>query len=681
MLVSWNWLKDYVQLDMPPAEVERRLMMSGLNHEGTVAVEDDLAIDLEVTSNRPDCLGHLGVAREIAVLFDRSLRSPDPRPTAGREAVEDQVKIQIHCSDLCYRYSGRVVRGVQVGPSPRWLAERLQTAGVATVNNVVDITNYVLFECGQPLHAFDLGRLAGPEINVREAVRGEEFLAIDHRTYLLEPGMCVIADAQRAVALGGVMGGADTEVSAATTDLLIEAAEFSPLAIRGTARKLNLHSPSSYRFERGLDPEGVDWASRRCCQLILELAGGELAEGVVDVGRKVAPRPPVTVRFAQLERILGIRVPEDEVKRILAALGNQLLDQRPDELEVYPPSWRRDLTREIDLVEEVARIHGYDKIPEDVAVPMWPSHQDDRERVVDTIRRVLTAGGFDEAVTASLVPTQWSQAFSPWTNADPIKSTTPMKGILADAPKELSQAELIRRSLIPSLLEARRYNESVSNPVAELFEIAKVYLPNGSDLPQEQWTLGIVSGFDFSRLKGVVEDLLAALHSQTTLSIRAATHSFLDKRFACELWLGDERLGFLGLVSDQSLRQFGVRSATAIAELRVDRLRQSANLIPQYSVPSPYPLVARDLNLIVSESLQWAALAQTVAEAGGELLEELSYQETYRDPKRDGAGKKRLLFSFTLRADDRTLTNEDADKIRDGIVAACRRKHGAELVA
>ncbi len=280
MLISWNWLNEYVKLDVTPAELAERLMMAGLNHEDTHAVGDDLAINLEVTSNRPDCLGHVGIAREAAVLFDRPLTIPKAQPRSGAPRVAELTQVRVDNPRECPRYTARVVRGVKVGPSPPWLVKRLATIGIGAINNVVDITNYVLMECGQPLHAFDLAKLAGRQIVVRQARAGETFLAINHKTYTLDEAICVIADEKRAVGLGGVMGGADTEVSGRTTELLIEAAEFDPLSIRNTARKLNLHSDSSYRFERGLDPQGVDWASRRCVELILELAGGELAEGV-----------------------------------------------------------------------------------------------------------------------------------------------------------------------------------------------------------------------------------------------------------------------------------------------------------------------------------------------------------------------------------------------------------------
>jgi len=671
MIVSWNWLKDYVALDVEPADFGQRVMMAGLNHESSESVGDDLAIDLEITSNRPDCLGHIGIAREASVLFGTPLTIPEPTPREGKASVADLLKVRIDCPDLCYRYTARVIRGVKIGPSPAWLVSRLQTIGIASINNVVDITNYVLMECGQPLHAFDLAKLGGPEIIVREASKGEEFLAIDHKTYALEPGMCVIADSSHAVALGGVMGGADSEVSDATVDLLIESAEFAPMSIRGTARKLNLYSPSSYRFERGLDPAGVDWASRRCCELILELAGGELAADVIDVGRDRTGPESVVLRLSQLKRVLGIDVPAAEVQRILSALGNEQVRADATSVEVIPPSWRRDLTREIDLVEEIARIHGYDQIPEDAAVPMCPSHRSDADRVQGKVRQVLTAAGFDEALTASVVSESWTKAFSPWTDAKPLKSYTPT----------LKGADRLRLSLIPSLLDVRRMNESVSNPVIELFETAKIYMPSNDELPIEQLTLGITSGGDYASLKGVVEGLVASLNPACVVEVRETSQSLLDGARSCELRVNDTLLGVLGEVTQAGLKSFKLRSPTTVAELSMETLAAIANLIPQHSQQSAFPAMSRDLNLIVDESLRWADLATTVRASGGELLEEVAYQDVYRDTQRDGAGKKRLLFSITLRSSETTLTNEQADEIRDAIVTACGKQHAATLLA
>ncbi len=671
MIVSWNWLKDYVDLPESAEQVAERLAHAGLNLESIAEVGQDLAIDLEVTSNRPDCLGHLGVAREIAVLYEGELRNPDPRPQAAGPPVGDLTRVQIEDEADCYRYTARLIRGVRVGPSPPWLAERLETVGIARINNIVDVSNYVMLECGQPLHTFDFDRLHGRQIIVRRARQDEAFTAIDHRTYTLTPSMCVIADADQAVAIGGVMGGAATEISSGTESVLVEAAEFAPCSIRSTARRLNLHSPSSYRFERGVDPEGIDWASRRCCELILQLAGGELAQGVIDVGRARKPRAPIVLRYAELARILGIDIPPDEVVRILGMLGGTINEREGERVVVEPPSWRRDWEREIDLVEEVARIHGYDKIPEDVAVPMIGSHRRDDDRVLEHVRQVLTAYGFCEAFTASVVPAPWAEAFTGWSDQPPLATQTPM----------LRGADRLRKSLLPSLLDARRYNESLGNLDARLFETAAIYLPQAGAPPREQRTLACVTPGGFGQAKGVIESLIERLHIEAASDVRPVRLAMLREGTAIEWRLGERRLGFVGEVDDAARKTFGLRERVAVAEIDLAVLQHLAQLVPQYRTPSPFPAMRRDLNLIVSESLAWSELEATVREAAGSLLEHLQFGEIYRDPKKDGAGTKRVFFTMVFRSAERTLTGEEVDALRDAVVEACARRHEARLLA
>jgi phenylalanyl-tRNA synthetase beta chain len=673
MIVSWNWLKDYVDLKMSPDELAERLAMAGLNHESTekIVPTDDLAIDLEITSNRPDCLGHLGIAREVAVLWRQSMCVPEVTLPTGKQKASDLIGVRIDAPELCRRYSARVIHGVKIGPSPAWLANRLKTIGITPISNVVDITNYVLMECGQPLHAFDYDALAGKQIIVRSAAKEEPFIAIDHRTYTLSQGMCVIADAKRPVALGGVMGGAETEVTDATRNVLIEAADFAPLAIRTASRSLRLRSDSSYRFERGVDPQGLDWASRRACQLILELAGGALADGVVDVHAVRAAEPePVVLRFSQLSRVLGIEIPRDEVIRILQDLGMQQLAKDEASVTWQRPSWRRDLTREIDLVEEVARIHGYDQIPEDVGVPMVPSHRQDFHRVLTSVRHTLTASGFHEALTVSVVDEKSSECFSPWTQAPPIRSSMPM----------LRGADCLRRSLVPSLLESRRLNEAASNEVIELFETAKVYLPQQKGLPQEWWMLALTSGRSFREVKGVIEAILAALQIDLPLTAEPIKDAFLDSQQSCRLTLGDEILGILGLVSKQGRKLCGLRKATVVAELKLPVMTQLCQLIPQHRPLSEYPSIDYDFNFVVAERVRWAELEKSVKQAVGDLLERVQYQETYRDPDKDGPNTKRLLLSVRLRSLHETLSGEQADAVRQRIIHACQADHGAKLL-
>jgi phenylalanyl-tRNA synthetase beta chain len=707
MLVSWNWLKEYLPLDMSPEQATQRLMMAGLNHESTEQVGDDFCIDLEITSNRPDCLGHVGIAREIGVLFDKPLKLPAAQPKSAGGDVKNFAKVRVDAPDLCPRYTARLISGVKVGNSPAWLAKRLETIGIARINNVVDITNYVLMECGQPLHAFDFRKLAGREIVVRRPKQGETLEAIDHKVYTLDPSMCIIADSEAPVAIAGVMGGASTEIGPKTTEVLIESADFAPLSVRGTSRKLKLFSDSSYRFERGVDPAGIDWASRRCCELILELCGGELCTGVIDVGAQPPAREPIVLRLPQIERILGIKVPAEEVKRILLALGCT----ESNSSTYVPPSHRRDLSREIDLIEEVARIHGYDQIPEDARVPMTSSHRTDWERVLDKLRGVLTAAGFDEAITTSVVPEAWDAAFSPWTDAPPLVTGQPM----------LEGADRVRRSIVPSLLGARQHNEARQNEAIELFETARIYLPQGQGLPLEQQSLAITSGRGYAYVKGVLEQLLLVLGIDGELTAEnllpvgeggrgtrpdegvppAKTAStqpdinphpsplprgegaggLLESDRSARLTLGGELFGFLGELSTPGKKAFSLRAPATVAEVNIGLLIKLAKLIPQQRELSEYPPMSRDLNMIVDEAIRWSDLAATVRASAGPLLEGLRYQETYRDPAKDGANKKRLLFSLTLRSPERTLTGEEADAARDAVVAACKAKHQAVLLA
>ena len=551
MIVSLDWLKEYVDLPMGSAELAERLALSGLNYE---SVSDEI-IDLEVTSNRADCLGHLGVAREVSVLWGLPLKKPEAKTQALGEPVEKITGVEITAPALCPRYTARVIRGVKIGPSPRWLADRLRAVGIAVINNVVDVTNYVMFECGQPLHAFDFAKLAGGRIIVREAKPGEKFTAINHQQYELAPGTCVIADAEKAVALAGVMGGEHSEVSDATVDVLIESADFDALSVRTTARRHNLHSPSSYRFERGVDPEGIDWASRRACELILETAGGTTAAGSVDVG-SAAPQAGeaktqavVKLRFEQIPRVLGISVPDAEVQRILRALGCEETHICGQCVKVVPPTWRADLTREIDLIEEVARIYGYDKIPEDTNVKMAASTRTRHDRVLQQVRDVLVAAGFDEAMTLSAVDESLVDVIQPWTDAAPLVASTPV----------LRRADRLRQTLVPSLLTARRHNEKLSNPVIELFEIANVYLPIDGAIPQQKRVLAITSGGGFLELKGVVEALIRRVTPSMRMGVGEVEYPLLDAARQCRFRLGDHTLGYLGELSDTGRERFELR--------------------------------------------------------------------------------------------------------------------------
>ena len=402
----------------------------------------------------------------------------------------------------------------------------------------------------------------------------------------------------------------------------------------------------------------------------MDLAGGELAVGVLDIGRPPTPIAPVVLRLSQLKRILGIEIPSDEVRRILAALG--LKERKADdrEVEVVPPSWRRDLTREIDLVEEVARIYGYDAIPEDVVVPLAPSHRTDMDRVQEKIRHTLTGLGFDEAMNISTLDEEYTSSFSPWTSTTPIQSATPV----------LERADRLRRSLIPSLLIARRTNERLMNETIELFEMARVYLPKAGQLPDEPWLVGLCSGGDYLTVKGAVEALVSALNPQLRVTAEVLEDALFSSS-AARLSVAGRVIGIVGELSQAGLNRFELRQRATVAEIKIAELVTLAQLMPKYEPLSPFPYMTRDLNLVVSESVRWGDLATIIRVAAGPLLEELKYRETFRHETMLGADRKSLLCTLTFRGRDETLTTDQVDSLVKSVCDACRAQCGAELRA
>ena len=674
MLVSWNWLKQYVALDASVAEVSERLTMSGLNLEEFHPVGGDSCIDLEVTSNRPDCLGHLGVAREIAVLYQKPLTIPAAAPKSTAEKTASVTSVSIECPELCSQYYARVIRGVKVGPSPAWMVERLKTVGIASINNIVDITNYVLMECGQPLHAFDFSKLRGRKIVVRRAKANEKLQAIDHKEYTLTSDMCVIADADHPVAIAGIMGGAETEIGSSTKDILIESALFTPLAIRNASRKLKLRSDSSYRFERALDPHGPDWASRRCCELILELAGGELlAEPVFAGTLPTAEGTPITLRFAQLKRVLGIEIAPADAVRILEALGLKLVQRDGDvSARFTAPSNRLDLTREIDLIEEVIRIHGYDKIPADASVPLCSSKKRFQDRVSDRVRETLTAAGFYEAMTVSLVSDAERNLFTPRGALEP----------LVIEHSDFPEFSRLRQSLIPSLLVSRRENERHGQFNAQLFEIARVYISPDKSVPESQAeprVVGLVSGRSFQELKGVVDEIAARVNPAAVVSVKNFESPQFTPGRGSEVYLNDQFWGWLGELDRSVGNRLDLRDAVTVAELDLAVLEANSDLVPKFRELPTHQAAIRDLNFVLDEQVTWNQVEQTVRAAGRPLLETVSFGGQYRG-KQIPEGKKSYLVTLAYRS-DRTLTSEEIEAAQKSVIEACASQLAATLRA
>ena len=683
MLVSLKWLSQYINIPVSHEELCDRLSLTGLNHEETIDINNDVVIDLEVTSNRGDCLGHLGVAREIGVLYDIPVCKPESELTTSDVNVDSLLNVENQFTEACARYTARVIQGVKIGPSPDWLVDALQSVfwkrkfdgtvePYQSVNNVVDATNFVMMECGQPLHAFDYAKIADKKIIVRPAAKGETIEAIDHRKYELDPTMCVIADGKSASAVAGVMGGATSEVTDTTTDLVIEAAVFTPLSVRRTARSLKLHSPSSFRFERKVDPVTVEWASRRVCQLIVEMAGGKVAEGFIDTVPGIPPREPIVLRMPQLKRILGIQLDRLEVQRILVALGCQTGKSASDTMVLTPPSWRFDLTREADLVEEVARIHGYEKIPEDSPISVAPSSKRPFDTAMDRVRQVMTAGGLSEAMTPSVVTAKVDDGLCTWTDKPALETQTAM----------LKGSRRLRRTLIPSLIEGRAGNWASASILADLFEIAHVYLPGetADSLPSEEYSLGMISGSDFFTVKGLVETLCMRMGIADPLEVETIKRDGFAAGNVVSLKIGDRALGYLGIVDAKYLKPWKLTDAVVAAELSLPTLLELSQLVPQQQSISIFPSIQRDLNFIVDESVRWNQMEDVVRAAVGTELAGVRYQETYRDAEKDGKDRKRVLMSVELQRHDATMSGDEADELIQRVISACGEKLSAQLL-
>jgi len=666
MRVSYNWLKRYCDFELSPEQLAELLPNAGLEVEAIEPVGSDTVLVTEVTTNRPDWLSHIGVARDVAVVTGKPLCIPDVAPATAGPDAHTLTRIEVTDTDLCPTYTARVLTHVKVGPSPDWLVEALESVGLRSVNNVADITNFVLFECGQPLHAFDYDKLNEHRILVRRAKAGEKFTAIDGSNHELSDEMLVIADANAPVAVAGVMGGLASEVSTRTHTVLLESARFHPVNIRRTSRRLGLASDSSYRFERGIDPSGIDWASRRAAQLIVELAGATLAPGVVEVSAPVPEPAIVSLRLERYRRIMGIPVEAQRACDILSGLGLECVKQTSGELTFRVPSWRADLTREADLIEEVGRIDGYARIAAHSGLRLAVKEPDRFERVRSCVAHSLTAAGYSETVTWSLMDQQSADACHPFDTGSPIRLLNPLG----------KEAEFMRLSMVPSLLKVRKNNQDRRNRDVSLFEVAGIYLPGNP--PEEKKVLALLSDEDFLGVKGAIETVASSLHLHDRISFVPGGPAFLQAGSSASITLDGKPLGYVGAVSDKLTILFDLKTPVVVAELDFQQLEVAANLAPKYTPLPRFPEVTRDLAVVVEDAVTWAQVQQTTRAAAPLYLESLTFLSEFRG-KQIPSGKKCIAFGMTFRASDRTLTSEQADAAQKDILAALERELAASL--
>ncbi|MEM8738183.1 MAG: phenylalanine--tRNA ligase subunit beta [Planctomycetota bacterium] len=682
MKISLDWLNTYLEPAVAADAVDDLLTGHGFPVEATVEHHDgpaagDTMFDVEVTSNRGDCLSHVGVAREIAAGNGAALSPPDTElPAPGGEPIEALTAVEVREAEACPVYTARVITGVRVGPSPPWLVARLEAVGLRSVNNVVDVTNFVLMELGQPLHAFDLDQLSGGRVVVRPASPGERFTAIDGSRHELSAGTLVIADAEKPQAVAGIMGGADSEVGEATTRVLLESAIFEPLGVRRTGRALKLASDSSFRFERGVDPAGVEAASRRAAALIVEVAGGTLAPGVIRVGSEVPGPATLRLRAERCRALLGVELSADEQAAYLSTLGMSTAVEG-DTVLATVPTYRLDLTREVDLIEEVARLHGMDAIPMKPKLEMVVRPPQDPVKARRAVSEVMVAHGYHEAVTFSFVRPNRATRFLP-AGAEPLRLEGDHK---KDEP-------MLRPSVLPSLLQCRKLNQDAGNHGVKLFETASTWsIRDGQTVERVRLaclTDAEDAGAALRGLRGLFDELAEALGGAATRErlrvepVDAGAESSVIYAAAGRVLLDGRDLGGFGVLGSATQKAFGLQTPVAAAEL--DLPAWLSLYPPQRSVGAlpRFPGIERDLSVIVDEAVAWSQIEAAVAAAEPAMLEGLAFMGIYRG-KPIADGQKSVSLRLRFRDPAGTLRHDQVDPQVAGVLGSLRDRVAATL--
>jgi len=667
MLISYHWLKELTNTSLRPHELRERLTMVGLAIDAVESHADDSVLDVEVPSNRPDCLSHVGIAREVAVIEKREVQLPSGQPAKTDGRSSELTSVEINDPDLCPRYAARLVRGVKIGPSPDWLAKRLEAIGQRPINNVADITNYVLHELGQPLHAFDFQKLSGRRIVVRRATRGEKLRTLDGVDRELTEEILVIADAEKAVALAGIMGGEDSEISTSTTDVLIESAYFDPNSVRRTARRLGMDTEASRRFERGADRENVLRAQERCVELICELAGGVATEDAIDV--YPTPCIPRVVEFRpdRVKELTSLTVERDKVVRILTGLGFKS-DYLPiEKFSAEVPSWRIDVDQEEDLVEEIARHSGYDKIASELPPSNIPGEYQPTEMKQRSLRRALNACGYDEAITFSFISRDEQFELIP---ALSEQGQTELKNPI------IEDATWMRSSLLPGLMNSLRHNLNHGIRDVRLFEIGRVFgLSMDGQLPEEPLSLAMIAtgaaveenkaqadrDLDFFDVKGALEAGVDWMNvSPLAFTNTAAKH--LRAGQAASIKRADAvEIGTIGRLAESIAAAYKFRQPVYVMELDLGSLLSGPERGIQYSPLPRYPSVMRDISMVLDrtvtiDEILSAVRNQRVADCRNVMLVGTFVGEKIPP------GKRSVTLRLEYRSDERTLRDEEVEE-------------------
>jgi phenylalanyl-tRNA synthetase beta chain len=694
MKIVYNWLKDFVEVTATPDELASRLALSGTNIGGIETGTHGAVIDAEVSSNRPDCLGHYGIAREVGAVYKLPLKPVSPKPQENTAAkASDAVRVEIQSPELCGRFTARVIRGAKIQPSPQWLKERLEASGVASINNVVDVSNYVMFELGHALHAFDYDKVRDHRMVVRRAKPSEKIRTLDGIERTLDPGICMICDGDgsRAVGIGGIMGGAETEISFSTKNVLIECAWFDPITIRRATRILKLHTEASTRFGRGADPEMAELASRRCAELILQLAGGELLAGVVDVyPGKRAPKKILLTR-AELLRVMGADVPDKQIESSLSALGFSPV--RVDQTrgaegsllaawECTQPSWRAEVEREIDLIEEVARLYGLDKFPARLPAARQAAARLPHSEAEARLRKRLIGLGYREILTIPHVAEDRDALFRP-PDVQPARLANPLS----------KEASVLKSTGVVTMTAALEWNLNRGQRNVRLFEIGRHYRLRGAESVEtpiltigatgearEKGLYDTARDYSFADLKGDL-DALGALGGGMTWS--EGSVSWLHPARRGRISLPSGPIGEAGELTRRVAEQLKLRQEIFLAELQLQPLYaaiRAAKESRKYGAVPRFPGVERDFSLLLSDGTHFSDVVAAIRSLNIQEIASIEAIDFFRG-KNVPAGKYSLLVRVTFQSREATLTEAQLADFSARIVGVLQKQLGAQLRA
>lgn len=676
MKLSLNWLNRYLSAPATLEQVTTLLGQQGFPIEETEDVAGglgasggDVMIDAEVTSNRSDCLSHIGMAREVAAGSNLELNKPKIEIVESEVDVNSLTSVENNEPEICPVYTARVIQGVKVGPSPKWLVDELEAIGLRSVNNVVDVTNYVLMETGQPLHTFDRDKLDGCKIVVRKAAAGEAFKAIDGTTHKLNDTMLVIADGKAPQAVAGVMGGLDSEVTEATTNILLEAARFDELSVRTTSRRLKLNSDSSYRFERGVDPCGVELASQRAAQLILELAGGKLAKGVIRVGENEPSPQIIELRIKRCNDLIGVELKPEVMAGLLSSLELET-EIAGDVLKVTVPTVRSDIQREVDLIEEVARMYGMANIPinERISIAVRPAQVNLKAR--KKLGQILVSHGYCETMTFSFVNPKLGKLFIP-------KGNKPLE--IGD---ERRKAEpMLRPSLIPSLMVCRKGNQDVGNHDVQLFETASVWSRKANDDIAEHRELGLLADVEkpqdaLRSMRGMIVELVERLGGDAKLVFKAVDTPCYSEALSVEL--NGQAIGVMGLIDKKTQDIFDLQMPVMGGAIELEPLIALYPANRQVGSLSRFPAIERDLSVLVKDQITWDQIQKQVQSTTPQFMESLDFVTTYRG-KPIPKGVKSVSLRLCFRDPKNTLRHEQVDGQMKSVMDALTKNLNAEI--